>query len=456
MEIILEDFGTMSIAGSSVDANLEKKFVKSSVCSAKNATSKDTQSNQTKDAYGLAIDIGTTTMVFHLVDLNTLKILCSLGRINPQAPFGGDVIARITACSLPEKLNTLCTVLHSSIREARAELCRCSDINERDITRTTIVGNTTMEHFVAKLNPATIGVAPFLPRSLFGYEIDLAQTDDASQQAYLAPAVTGYVGGDITAGLHVSGMLNASEIQLFIDIGTNGEMALGNRDRIICCATAAGPAFEGAGITFGMPALAGAISSVSVESENLTLQTIGGAPPLGICGSGLIDALACLLEIGLIDETGYLLGHDKANQRYASLIGSEHGQTVYYLDSMHHIYLTQEDIRNIQLAKAAIRAGIDTLLAELAIGYDDIDRVPLAGGFGAHIKPASLASIGLIPSSLVQKIISLGNAAGTGAVAALMPEGRAALENIAAKCEYIELSTNSKFSSFYIEALGFE
>lgn len=251
-------------------------------------------------------------------------------------------------------------------------------------------------------------------------------------------------------------MAENEKLQLFIDIGTNGEMALGNRSRIACCATAAGPAFEGAGIAFGMPALAGAICSASIEQTKFVTQTIADAPSLGICGSGLMDAVSCLLELGLVDEAGRFYERGEVDKQLGTLLGVKNEQTICYLDEPQGAFITQEDIRNVQLAKAAIRAGIDTLLAELDANYEDVEKVFLAGGFSAHINVTSIVRIGLLPKVLKKKISSLGNAAGTGAIDALTPIGQAALESIASKCEYVELSTNPKFSEFYLDALGFE
>lgn len=406
---------------------------------------------------GLAVDIGTTTMVFSLVDLESHAVVGAVGKVNPQAAFGADVIARINAAKTPEGMQTLCSLIRTCIDRTRADLCRTHDIDPARVERIALVGNTTMEHLAAGLDPRTIGVSPFTPLSLFGTWLPLfSGAEDAPESAYFSPAVAGYVGGDVTAGLHVSGMAERKGIQLFIDIGTNGEMALGNRDRIICCATAAGPAFEGANITFGMPAMPGAIKSVAMAGNGLVLETIDDKEPLGLCGSGLLDAAACLVDAGIVDETGYLADEDEVEPRLAHLVGEEQGQTVCYLDDEHRVYLTQKDIRCMQLAKAAFRAGIETMMDTMGIAYDDIDHVALAGGFGMHLRPASAARIGLIPPALGDRITALGNAAGKGAVEALFEEGRSAIEAVASRCEYLELSTNPLFNEKYIEAMGFD
>ncbi|MEQ3363374.1 ASKHA domain-containing protein [Raoultibacter massiliensis] len=441
-ELIMEDIAAMRVEGASDAETLDK-------------ASADRTGESSP--LGLAVDIGTTTMVFTLVDLETRSIVGTAGKVNPQAAFGADVIARIDAASTVEGMETLCGLLRSSIDRTRDELCRKLHVDPARITRIALVGNTTMEHFAAGLDPRSIGTSPFAPLTLFGSEIALYEsTGDARESAYFAPAVAGYVGGDVTAGLCVAQVAEREKIQLFIDLGTNGEMALGNRDRLLCCATAAGPAFEGANITFGMPAMPGAISRVDLSEEGLAIETIDGKEPLGLCGSGLLDAVACLIEAGLVDETGYLADKDEAPSRFALLVGREQGQAVCYLDAAHRVYLTQKDIRCVQLAKAALRAGIETMMETLGASDDDIENVFLAGGFGMHFRPASAAKIGLIPPALGARIVPLGNAAGKGAVEALFDEGRSAIERVAAHCEYLELSTSPLFNERYIEAMGFD
>ncbi len=470
--------------------------------------------------YGIAIDVGSTTMVFHLVDLLTADIVASVGKVNPQVVFGSDVIARINASSKPGGLDDLCDCLLSGMRDACEELCRhtgikaedvkaCSvvgnttmqhficgldphdigivsgmrdaceelcrhtGIKAEDVKACSVVGNTTMQHFICGLDPHDIGIAPFTPQSLFGGTFTLHQPLLPSlTQAYLAPAVAGYVGGDITAGIRAARMRDHEALQLFIDIGTNGEMALGNDDKIVCCATAAGPAFEGASITLGMPAMPGAISKVTLGDGEFQIETVDDAPAIGICGSGLLDAVAAVVSVGLVDETGYLCDEDEADEHWSHCIGEENGETVCYLDAAHNVYLAQSDVRKVQLAKSAIRAGIETMMAEFDATYengetvcyldaahnvylaqsdvrkvqlaksairagietmmaefdatyDQIDEVALAGGFGMHLDPHSATAIGLIPPALDGKVRACGNTAGQGAVECLFEQGRA-------------------------------
>lgn len=435
-EIMLEDLETVKVAG---------------------VTERSEAAPTTSGSFGLAIDIGSTTMVFHLVDLESKKTICSVGRVNPQVVFGGDVIARINVASKQNGLDELCSCLRGAIDEAIGQLCKKAAVDEELIGSISIVGNTTMEHFATGLDPVGIGVSPFTPQSLFGCEMALyAAEGQKPLRAYLAPAVAGYVGGDITAGIHATGMRESDELQLLIDIGTNGEMALGSKDGIVCCATAAGPAFEGASITLGMPAMPGAVSSVSLKDGHLEIKTVDDAPAVGICGSGLLDAVAALVECGLVDETGYLADEEEADARWAGIVGEEEGQTVCYLDEGHHVYLAQSDIRKVQLAKAAIRAGIETMMSEMGADYQDIGEVALAGGFGMHLNPKSATAIGLIPPALDGKVRAFGNTAGAGAVACLFADGRNSTESIASTCEYLELSTDKRFNELYIDSMGFD
>ena len=254
-------------------------------------------------------------MAAYLVDLATGQVLGTAGKVNPQATYGSDVIARIETATRPSDSAALSNLLRTAIDQLVATLGRQAAVDPLRIKRLVVVGNTVMEHFAAGLDPCPIGVAPFTPTSLFGASLELhAPTGAARKRAYFAPAIAGYVGGDITAGLHAAGMADREQLQLFIDIGTNGEMALGNRDGMICCATAAGPAFEGASIALGMPALPGAVCAVRLTGQTLQIDTIDGLPALGICGSGLLDAVACLPEAGLVDETGRMASPDEVEE----------------------------------------------------------------------------------------------------------------------------------------------
>lgn len=385
------------------------------------------------EGLGLAVDIGTTTVAAYLYNLSTGKCLAARGAMNAQRPWGGDVISRIGHAKTPEGLAALRDAIRRQIRDMAAELCP----DTRQIDYVSIAGNTVMEHLFAGLSPESIGVAPFTPLSLFGAEEPAERYMDCFApdcRMYLCPAVAGYVGGDITAGLLSSGAADGEgKTVLFIDVGTNGEMGLGGGDGFLTCATAAGPAFEGAEIECGSPAQDGAVNSVEPD---LSWTVLGDAEPKSICGSGLIDAVAALLYQEEIDETGRM-------ERERCTIAGE-------------VYLSGKDVRKLQLAKAAVRAGIETLLRRSGKGYDDVDEVLIAGGFGAYLRIRSACAIGLLPPALGEKTRHVGNSAGKGAALALTPAGREALDALRKTCAYEELSSSPLFNDLYIEAMMFD
>lgn len=381
---------------------------------------------------GLAVDIGTTTVAAYLYDLVSGTCLASRGAMNAQRAYGADVISRIRNAAEPGGLEALSRVIREQIRDLARALCP----HTGRISCVSIAGNTVMEHLFSGLSPESIGVAPFAPLSLFGGEGPAADSLDGFSpdcRLYLCPAVAGYVGGDITAGLLSSGAYRSEGQVLFIDVGTNGEMALGNRDGFLCCATAAGPAFEGAEIAYGSPARDGAINAVA---RDMSYTVLGGGKPRSICGSGLIDAVAALLYQEIIDETGRMEG-----ERYVFGNG---------------VYLSGKDVRRLQLAKAAVRAGIETLLEKTGTGYDGIGEVLIAGGFGAYLRTESACAIGLLPPALLEKTRHVGNSAGRGAAMALTAEGRRELEHVRSLCRYEELSGSAVFNDRYIEAMMFD
>lgn len=379
---------------------------------------------------GLAVDIGTTTVAAYLYDLSDGKCIARRGAMNAQRSFGSDVISRIGYASRPEGLEALSKAVRAQIAAMAKEMC--GDLKK--ISYVSLAGNTVMEHLVCGLSPESIGVAPFRPQSLFGEEYPGEKILPGFDcPVYICPAVAGYVGGDITAGLLACGADRAEETLLFIDIGTNGEMALGDKNGYISCATAAGPAFEGAEIECGSPARTGAINQVE---KDLSFTVMGGGEPESICGSGLIDAAAALLYNEELDETGRL------------------EEEKYFFSEK--VFLSGMDIRQVQLAKAAVRAGIETLLDKTGKSYGDISRVLIAGGFGAYMRMESACAIGLLPPPLLDRISHVGNSAGKGAALCLHPDMRERLTALWKKCGYLELSSSADFNDNYIEAMMFE
>ena len=350
-----------------------------------------------------ACDIGTTTVVCHLLDGATGVRLCTVSAPNAQRSFGADVISRIQA-SVDSGLDKLQSAIVDQINGMLVQLKQKAGRTE-DIRRLAVAGNTVMSHLFCGLSPESIGVAPFTPLSLFGESYDAKQIGiEGCETVYVVPSIAGYVGGDIVADLaavqmHSSVLAEDGEKEtLMLDIGTNGEMVLGKSGSYVCCATAAGPAFEGAEIAMGMPAASGAISKVWLEDGKICCSTINDAPAVGICGSGLIDALAVFLETELLDETGLIADEDEVEEAYAGYLGEDEDGTCVYLTDT--VKVTQADVRKLQLAKASIAAGIRILLSERNISVTDVEQVILAGGFGSFLNKKSAAAIGLIPEEL--------------------------------------------------------
>ena len=433
---------------------------------------------------GVAVDIGTTTVVARLLDCTSGEMYASVADINPQVLYGADVLSRIDACTRGNL-----AILTSLIRERLARLIEellsqaaLPDTPASKIRRIAITGNTIMEHIVAGLSPESIGVSPFAPLSLFGDERLLAGLD---APVWLAPTVSGYIGGDIVCGLLATGTLGANETFLFIDLGTNGELALFDGQRIHCCSTAAGPVFEGGGVYFGMPALPGAITHVALSipeantqdtlsyftnADNTAAQgtdacfeltTIGGIEARGLCGTGLISTVAAFLKSGLIDATGMVQGAQAVDPELACLLGREtvnsQSQAAIYLTKNRRLFITQGDIRNLQLAKAAVLAGIKTMLEAACLDVSDVKRVAIAGAFGAALDITNASRIGLIPPELSDCAQSFGNTAIEGISAALLSSrARADLAALAKRCDYIELSTSLAFNRYFLDCVSFD
>ena len=420
------------------------------------------------DIYGAAVDIGTTTVAVYLYDMITGNCLGVATEENPQRVYGADVITRINyTIENPDGLNNLKNLILSLIFKLIKNLCDENNIAQNDIYNIVLTGNTVMQHIALGLPPKTIAFAPFTPVSLFGFDVtlnkllgdvDIENNINENAIIYFPPAIASYVGGDITSGIIASDTDLCGKLRLFIDIGTNGEIGLGNKDFLMFCATAAGPAFEGAHIKLGMAGVKGAVNNIYLdEANNIICETIGNIPPKGLCGSGIIDAVALMLELGVIDETGRVSDSDSDSDSYSGENLCEiDGENAFVLDTEHNIYITQKDVREIQLAKAAVSAGIMTLLKYCEKKIGDVDELILAGGFGAHINKKSACRIGLIPEELEDKIIIAGNTAGTGASAVLLDSSALnRISKIPGISKYIELSGDLFFMDEYIERMMF-
>ncbi|MDX9958302.1 MAG: ASKHA domain-containing protein, partial [Spirochaetia bacterium] len=397
--------------------------------------------------YGVAVDIGTTTVAAYLVDFSAGEVLTAASCLNSQRAWGADVIARIDhAGKDPANLAYLADLARKDLSGLANRLLASVDASHDALREISVVGNTTMLHLFAGVDPSGIAVAPFTPAFI------ALQRKQASEYGLpypkamvtLGPSVAGYVGADLVAGIRAVGLEERERLSLILDLGTNGEMALGNKDGIVACATAAGPAFEGAAISCGTGGVAGAIDSLLWNEGRLEWTTIGDQSPIGVCGSGIIDAAACLVRGGIADDTGAFA--DPWSEEGYPLAGNN-GKSIYF---------TQGDMRQIQLAKAAVAAGIASMLDDIGAGLDDVESVFLAGGFGSYLRPASAAAIGLIPPQLLPKVQAVGNAAGHGAVRMLLfkDEGRD-LSSLATAVRYLELSGLDFFRDRFVEELFF-
>lgn len=386
--------------------------------------------------YGAAIDIGTTTIVAYLFRSSSSDPCAVVGRMNEQRAFGSDVLSRIVYSDV-HGVSQLQDVITRQLGQMLHTLCVEADLCPGDLSGCVITGNTTMLTLLTGLDPHGIGVAPFLPPSLFGITVTLPIPGYEGLPCYLPPCISAYVGADITCSILASQVLAGNATTLLIDAGTNGEMALCRNGKLYCCSTAAGPAFEGANISCGMQAQSGAIDRIWADNGTLCFHTIGDEAPKGLCGSGLIDAVSAGYRAGLLDKRGRPAAGCKE-----LLIGSS------------GISLTRKDISELLLAKAAIRAGIETLMTACGITAPDLDACILCGGFGSFLNVESAVGIGMLPRSLAGKTTSIGNAAGAGAAMILQDETMLdQVRNIIASAETTELSGSPVFNEFYVKSM---
>jgi uncharacterized 2Fe-2S/4Fe-4S cluster protein (DUF4445 family) len=420
--------------------------------------------------FGLAFDIGTTTLMSSLIDLSSGAVLAVTAATNPQNVFGSDVVSRIThASKSPEYLTALQQKVIETLNIMIAGLSAQTGVRTDEIYEAVVVGNTTMSHLFLGIDPAHLALAPFIPAFQKALELDAADLGLAMNRfgrVTVLPNIAGYVGSDTVGVILATDLDRRSDPCLAVDIGTNGELVLAANGRILACSTAAGPAFEGAQIRYGMRAADGAIEAVDIYNDDLKLQVIGGLKAHGICGSGLIDAAAALLKAGAIEPSGRLVNPEtdalklpaSIRQRIRRGAGgfefilADASQTSTGSD----LVLTQGDLRELQLAKGAICAGFKVLLREAGITSEDVECVLLAGAFGNYIRVESALAIGLLPALPPEKIIPVGNAAGDGACMALISKSvRRRAFALPKRVEHVELSTRQDFQEEFINALAF-
>ncbi|HEY5267053.1 MAG TPA: ASKHA domain-containing protein [Acidimicrobiales bacterium] len=424
----------------------------------------------TERSFAIAFDLGTTTVVATLLDLSTGAPLAVQSMLNKQQPFGADVITRISAIMMDSKaLEQLTRLAHESLDELAQAVCVEGGVDPSEVYEIAIAGNATMTHIVLGIDPESLGVAPFIMSTKLFPEVlanDVGVHVHERARAVMFPSLGAYVGGDIMAGLLASGMDRDSRMRLFLDIGTNCEVVLGNSDRLLATAAPAGPAFEGAAIRCGMRAAPGAIEVVKVSTDGVELGVIGDVEPLGLCGSGLVDVVAELVQLKLIDTSGRFVTDDEAASLAPGVadrltqLGDLRIFVLHWLgdvgDVEKSIFLSQRDVRELQFAKAAIATGWQILLEDAGIKPEDLQQVLLAGSFGSYLSPASAIRLGLVPKLPLLRIVSAGNVAGEGAKMALLSlRERTGAMALLEEVEYVELSDRSDFNDQFVDQLAF-
>ena len=420
--------------------------------------------------HAIAFDLGTTTVVATLLDLESGQPLAVRSMLNRQQPWGADVITRISATMMDDQaLAALRERAHESMAELTAEVCAEAGVAADEIYEITVCGNVTMMSLALGIDPEPLSMAPFVvtthdfpPCRAADFGVDV----HPRAPAFVFPSLGAYVGGDIVAGMLATGLTRDRRLRLFIDVGTNSEIALGSADRVLATAAPAGPAFEAAQIRCGMRAADGAIEGVRIDlaGDDLSLEVIGDAIPVGMCGSGLVDAVAELHRAGLLDHSGRFIPDEAAAAllpglaRRLTMIGQERVFVLHWRgdDPASSVFLSQRDVRELQFAKASIATGWQILCRELDVDPADITQVLLAGSFGAYLTPLSAVRIGLVPRLALPRIVSAGNVAGEGAkIAALSLRERAEAQSILREVQYVELSGRTDFNDLFIDQLAF-
>jgi len=407
---------------------------------------------------GMAVDIGTTKVAAYLVDLESGELLASAGTMNPQIAYGEDVMARIAhAMEGDTQAEELQRAIATGLNELAQQVCAQAGREREDVVEAVLVGNTCMHHLVLGLPVAQLGLAPYVPAMSDSYNLKARELDldlAAGANVHLLPNIAGFVGADHVAMLLATGIHETGEITVGLDIGTNTEIGLAVNGRLLSCSCASGPAFEGAHIRDGMRAAPGAIERVRLVDGQVAYQTIDGAAPVGICGSGILDGVAELRRIGVLLPSGGMVlgGHPRLRGTGAGVefVLAPAGER----DAPHDIVITRKDINEVQLAKAAIRAGIEVLLDAAGLNADRIERVIVAGAFGTYLDVDSALAVGMFPPLPRERFVQVGNAAGMGAKHVLLSRrSREIAGRIARRVEYIELTTHPGFVKLYTSAL---
>ncbi|TMC01831.1 MAG: DUF4445 domain-containing protein, partial [Chloroflexi bacterium] len=415
--------------------------------------------NTTGECYGIAFDVGTTTLVGTLMNLRTGMAAAVSSTLNGQAPFGADVISRIShGMNGPEAVSELQAAVVKTMNEIIGRLYAEAGVTADRTYEAVVVGNVTMLHLLFGVDPTPIAMMPFAPAFMEPLAVPSAEVGlNIHPHGYVQtlPALGAYVGSDIVAGVLATGLAREDKLRIFVDVGTNGEIVIGSTQRSLATAAPAGPAFEGSQIKCGMRATDGAIEGVQL-SDRVELQVIGGdVKPVGLCGSGLVDAVAQLLLTGLLDHSGRMKSREDAGHHpLADRLIEVEGVRAFLLAE--GVYLSQRDVRELQFAKGSIATGIKVLMDILGITPSDVDEIFLGGSFGSYLNPESAKIIGLVPPVNVDRIIAVGNSAGEGAKIALLSyrERQVAFE-LPGRLEYVELSGRTDFNDAFVSVLQF-
>lgn len=420
--------------------------------------------------YLVAFDIGTTTIVGYLLDGQSGEELAVSSMMNPQHQYGADVISRANyVLEHDDGSEALKTVVRKALNQLIGQVCTKAGVRREEVLQVSIVGNTCMHHLFMGISPQSLVLAPYVPAVQEGLILKAADCDlEIAEDGRLLmfPNIAGFVGGDTVGCMLSVAFDQLEEMTLMIDIGTNGELVMGNKTHMVTTSTAAGPAFEGAKIECGMRGAKGAISHLTVEGQELKFEVVDNGKAVGICGSGLIDILAFMIRYGFVDNYGGLAEEDDLEDPLAISqswrLQEKDGKPIFLLIPAEEtangemIYISQKDIREVQLAKGAIAAGITIMVGKLGIEVEDIQNVYLAGAFGNYMDSRNACEIGLIPYSLVERILPIGNAAGEGSKLAVMNQGEYEYAcRLAREAEFIELASEASFQDIFVDELEF-
>ena len=410
--------------------------------------------------YGIAVDIGTTTLVASLVDLSTGKEIDSVSAHNPQSRYAQDVLSRIKFAATPKELDILQTAFIDCLNEMVQDMCQKAGVYPDGIYEAVFSGNTCMLHLAAGISPVSLGRFPYTPQiegnqSFLAKDLGLGLSPFAS--VYLPPVISAYVGADLTSGILGLMLHKMPGINLLVDIGTNGEIILSDNGRLTATSTAAGPALEGMNISCGMCAGPGAIERVRLSGDGrIEVATIGESAPQGLCGSGLVDLVAALIDQGVLEPSGRFArpGATGVHPDFFAALSINENHKLFNISS--GVHLTQKDVRQVQLAKGAIQAGIEFLLKESGIAPEKVDRVLIAGAFGYHLSTEGLISLKLLPEAFRDKVEYVGNTSKTGAQTFLTNAGfRQEMADLVKEIHILELSGHPEFEQIFIRCLGF-